>query len=276
MIQSYELQVVPWRRLTQPIPFWPPAKKYSFRFSSRNGGGASGSADTRVADDFFPLEDDEGEDAEATIHEEELQALMEELLALASFIPEAQNPSAHASAASPAAKAASVPPPPEAGVLPKGRGRGRGAGKGAPRYDHYDVTAEDGQVIGYLLHNTNASQFDIHCNLHGGDCAIGRSYLPYAGIVGAGATAMRLAKGRPLAFLVAWLRWGQQFVDADGRHRHMNARVCQGLDAPLGDGGSWERLSARAYVEAEAAFVGLRLVERQPRDGEPIEPRGKL
>ena len=87
---------------------------------------------------------------------------------------------------------------------------------------------------------------------------------------------MQQAKGRCLAFLVAWLRYGMNFDGIDARNRHMNARFAKGVDAPLGNGTSHERLSARGYVESEARFEPLRLIERQRRSGEHLEPPGKF
>ena len=209
----------------------------------------------------------------------EVKSLVADLMVLCEARGSASSSSAGPSASSssagasiPASAGASIPA--TADGMGRGRGRGRGRGIGERnKYLPYEVKDAAGVVIGHLLHNEHARSFDMHCHLHP-DCAIGRTYVPHDGVgVLERTTAMQQAKGRPLAFLVAWLRWGQQYAD---RESHMHARFAKGLDAPLGNGASDERLRARAYVESAPTLAPLRLIERQPRSGEGIEPLAKL
>ena len=115
----------------------------------------------------------------------------------------------------------------------------------------------------------------MHSRLHEGDYEISKTFKPYDGDIST-ATGLRRARGRLLAALVAWLRWGKRFTGANARAHHMNAGFCRGGDAELGEGSSPPRLSARAYVEREDDFFALRREERQPRPGQPIEPPSRM
>jgi len=148
-------------------------------------------------------------------------------------------------------------------------------GKSGPKYQHFYVHDAEGRLVGFILKNDNASQFDAHCDVHGPTCRIAHSFEAYTG-TGA-MTDLRSSKGRCLAFLVARLRLATKFKPGpDGRAAHFGARTCKGAGACLADGRGAERLSARAWVEAEPSFAPLRLAERQPRVGEPIEPPGRM
>ena len=160
---------------------------------------------------------------------------------------------------------------------PKSKGRGRGSGAGMPRYEKYPVFSKEGIRVGHLLVNDNAKSIDAHCELHGGQCATGRSYEAYAG--GDALTELRASKGRPAAFLVTWLRMGTDYGHGpDGREVHcaIGARGSKFMPACLRDGTSAERCEARDYVETADEMAEVRRVERQPRPGEPLEPPGRL
>jgi hypothetical protein len=72
-----------------------------------------------------------------------------------------------------------APPPPAPHPEPRGRG------SGPPRYPEHFVS-KDGRQIGFALVNTNASQIDVHCMLHGGSCRVGRSFVGVPEDAGAG------------------------------------------------------------------------------------------
>ena len=171
----------------------------------------------------------------------------------------------------PAASSSSTDPIP----VPKPKVAPKAAGKssGIPRYTKYYVKDAGGRVIGHILNNENSESFDAHCLLHDGRCSVSRTYKPWDGALN---TAMQRARGRCLAYLVAWLRWGAHFPARCMKERHVQAKYARGDDAALADGTGLERLEARAYVETEDDFSDLRRLERQPRLHEPIEPPGKF
>ena len=140
------------------------------------------------------------------------------------------------------------------------------------------VYDDDEHLVGYIICNENARQFDAHCLRHGErTCCIGRTCREHESRTGAPLTAKQLSQGRPLAFLIAWLRYGatDQFIDGPaGRDEHFKARKCQGDHAWLASGSDPRRMSARTWVESAGEFVGIRTEERQPRDDEPLEPLG--
>ena len=162
------------------------------------------------------------------------------------------------------------PPPPHPEPRPKTDGRGK------PRYDHYPILDESGTRIGYFIRNDNAKSFDCHCELHSNDCAFSKSWAPWDPEDGK-LTELRASKGRPLAFLVAWLRYGAKWPDTpEGQQAHKDAKLGRGLDQCIMMGHGKLRLDCRAYIEAEPTFEPLRLKERKPRPGEPLEPLGKF
>ena len=90
-------------------------------------------------------------------------------------------------------------------------------------------------------------------------------------------TPKRSAQGRSLAFLVAWARAGQEECvpdGEDGQKVHFAGRLCRGHWAFLADGAGQARVQARDWVEQAASMAAVRTHERQPRDGEPLEPPG--
>ena len=286
-IGKFALPVVPWTPCFDAGQFWPPIKKSSFRLGS--GGSSSGSvvgiSSTSVPLVFPILDDTQGGcgvgdpgDDEYIKYDKELDELLCALTAsvageagsgggassgsgAASSSGDPADPGASATSSAPEVSAVGAAAP-KAGATKKG-----GGGK---KYDHYAVHGETGEEIGFFLINANAQSLDMHCTRHN-DCAISRSYCGFDDA--ALTTAMRCAKGRCAAFLVAWCRWGGKFSD---RTSHMNARFCRGADAPLADGTGKERIEARKYVEETDSLFDIRSVERQPRVGEPIEPPGKF
>ena len=160
-----------------------------------------------------------------------------------------------------------VAPPP----APEPQAKAKAKAVVGPKYHKYDVFAPTGEHLGYLLKVDGSHSFDAHCALHGGDCSIGRTWIGWDGV--GKMTARRAAKGRSLAFLVAWLRLALRLPADATREDHMGLRWCKGagLAAELANGNSPLRQDARHYVETEALFAPLRAVERQPRAGEGIE-----
>ena len=163
------------------------------------------------------------------------------------------------------------PPPNEA----RGRGRGRGRGGRGERhhYEPFEVQNAAGEPIGHILMNETGSSLDIHCWKHK-ECSIGRTWAGWDETKGA-LTPLRAGKGRPLGFLVAWLRYGERFEATDaGRAAHMDAKFGKGAAACLNDGTGVARMQARAYVDSVPSLKPCRDRERPPRPGEPREPLG--
>ena len=288
-IGKFALPVVPWNPLFDAGQFGPPLKKSSYRPGT--GGSSSGSLvgiSRASAPLLFPILDhaERGcgtagvDDDEYIKYDKELEDLLSALKASV----EGEAGGGGASSSSGGASSSAGPAAPEASVTstaPDASAVGAAApkaavkkkGGGGKKYDRYPVHAESGEEIGYFLIDANAESLDMHCSLHGDDCAISRSYREFDGPL---TTPMRCAKGRCAAFLVAWRRWGAQFSGEDGRTLHMHSRFSRGTDSSLGDGAGKERVNARKYVEERESLADVRLVERQPRPGEPIEPLGKL
>ncbi len=82
----------------------------------------------------------------------------------------------------------------------------------------------------------------------------------------------KLARGRPLGYLVAWLRAGLVHFGPGPDHpqAHFDARLGGGLCEFLKSGESEERQSARAWVMTHMP----RNLEAPKRDGEADEPEG--
>ena len=164
-----------------------------------------------------------------------------------------------------------VPPPPDPHPVLR-----RGRGTGEPKYLHYPVY-KDGLEVGYMLINANASQIDAHCTLHGSTCRVGRSFLAAPEEAGVNPTPMRLAKGRPLGFLVAWLFLGTRWEGgAADRDLHFGASKCSGEWNFLKSGACRERQEGRAYAQHAPELAPCREKERPPRAGEGLEPVGKI
>ena len=145
---------------------------------------------------------------------------------------------------------------------------------GAPRYQKLWVHDEFGITIGYILVNARAKQLDAHCLVHGDACSCGRTWTAYEG---AGRlTPLRAARGRCLAWLVAWLRLGCNYeAGAPGRDGHFGLSQGRGPWADiLKDGKSEVRQVARVWVEAAPGLEPARKEERKPRAGEGLEPQG--
>ena len=130
-------------------------------------------------------------------------------------------------------------------------------------------------IVGYILFNINANSLDAHCCRHEGNpklhCSVNRT------VSGAASTGVgHAAQGRPLGFLVAWLRCACQFeAGPTGRDPHFQARLgSTGGSGFLASGASAERQAAREWVRNSPDMQALAAKERPLRDGEPEEPLG--
>jgi hypothetical protein len=293
-IPAFSIEVVPWKRVSEcPLPFWPPTRRIRIADPTDRKAGKPAKKDDGDVDgvDAPPLLDGPGggggggeggddDDWDYVVIEELLDAHADLVGAGAGGgcggdgHDDVEVDPPEGGGAMPVDPG--VPPPPDPHPAPKGPGKG-GGGK---KYKRYSIWDGDGEECGYMIINANpnAMSFDAHCSRHRGDCSIGRTYQPYDG---EGAmTEQRSAKGRPLAFLVAWLRMGARYASHDGdedREKHMAAKRGDTAETLcLKDGRSPLRNACRDYVERSGHLADLRALERQPRDGEAIEPRGKF
>ena len=288
----FSTKVVGWTRFSDPVKFWPPSKKIAAprifgsesRGSASSGGagkasgsieaGGEGGGSDIGPEDLFGTGDSEVD--------HELWAMLIEL----GWDP----PSSSGSSSSGAAPSSSSGAASSSGGAEVAAGVGDGPGdavvvessskvpkvsKGAgeKKYPQYPVYDSDGTLVGTLLVNTNARSIDAHCCMHGGECSVGRTYIPYEGE--GRMTPLRSAKGRCVAYLVAWLRMGRMYPEGpDYRPLHFNASKCKDEAEDLGNGESSIRVDARCYVESAPDLEPVRTVERKPRPGEPLEPLG--
>ena len=297
-IPHYQIAVVSWTRKTEETPFWPAVKRKRYKEADPKkkkkakpalGGGdepppiVDGSASSGTEPDDGPLGGGGGGEGgeDETEWWKEFKPLFDEIDDI--FEPPAPDPV-------PVPLAAPVPhdpvaPPMDIGgvVVPppfaKGKGRGRGGKHAGPKYLKIPVKGEGGAIIWHLLHNEAGARIDCHCCRHK-DCAVGRTYIAWDPAAEPGKmTPMREARGRPLAFLIAWLRWGLRYeADENGRNAHMEASKCGPTDGAncLADGESHERQSARFWAEAQPSLDNFRDLERPRRPGEPLEPKGNV
>ncbi len=124
--------------------------------------------------------------------------------------------------------------------------------------------------MGFILYNAKANSLDAHCLRHKGNptlhCVVNRTV----------AEGRKQAQGRPLGFLVAWLRCACRFEHGPaGRDHHFLARLgsTKGMEF-LAIGTSAERQAARAWVKHAPEMRPLVERERPPHEGEPEEPLG--
>ena len=143
------------------------------------------------------------------------------------------------------------------------------------RYAKHDVFSDTGELVGHIVFNQNAMSLDAHCHRHLGgrlNCAVNRTVDCK---VDPGSNLHLQARGRPLGFLVAWLRAASQFAPGpEGRASHHALRLGRGADAWIADGIGAERQAARLWVDGEPLIEALRTVERALRDGEPLDSVG--
>ena len=135
----------------------------------------------------------------------------------------------------------------------------------------YKVKGVDGRVIGCIVVNKVGNSLDAHCYRHHGKrpCSINRTFRRPA-VKPKGVTQHR---GRPLGFLIAWLRAGLAIPEGQGgRDRHFECSKCQGEFAFLANGCGHERKAARAWA-AENLPTDL---EAPKWDGEADEPAGHV
>ena len=148
-----------------------------------------------------------------------------------------------------------------------------GVGK---RYDHFPVMDSAGsREIGFILYNASAKQFNAHCYRHGENtCRMGRSSAPWEAKPGQTWTELRTSKGRPLAWLVCWLRCCDDFIAGDrGRLPHFKLGESKWTN-PFSCGECETRQCARREVEFDPTFAELRKHERPPWPSEGLEPAG--
>lgn len=129
------------------------------------------------------------------------------------------------------------------------------------RNQSWPVTDAAGVVIGKIVWNAAGSSLDGHC-CHPGHrdshlgCRVNRTVRP--GPKG---------KGRPLAFLMAWLRSADNH---GGRDSHFQARLGRGEHS---EAVSFEnRLAAREMILADPSWAAAAAFERAPAPGEGPEP----
>ncbi len=168
------------------------------------------------------------------------------------------------------------PRPPE----PRGDGRASEAELSGPELGEpvmkgsnvrYSVMGVDGKVIGCIVVNKAGTILDAHCYRHHGKrpCSINRTYNRPI-VKPKGSTQHR---GRPLGFLVAWLRAGYSFpAGPDHRNEHFECSKCQDDFAYLENGRGPQRQSARAWASANLPDD----LEAPKWDGESDEPLGRV
>jgi hypothetical protein len=284
-IGDYSLEVIPWLRQTTATQFWPaPVHPRALRLGGGVGvGGGGGRPALGDGGGESGSEGGDGNDSgsEGGCGGDGGWGTMLRRLLLELGVDEPIGPPPPPQPRVPIPPPALVPdpagapdagpavPPPPAPAVP----RAPRARRGGPRYLHYDMGKSAGVVIGYALVNENAGTIDVHCSRHGAECSVSRTFLRYEG---EGAlTPLRSSRGRPFAFLQAWLQWGMKWPRGDEhRDAHIAASKCKGEAAVLADGRSRERVRARAYVESTASLHEVRRAERRPRDGEGLEPPG--
>ena len=271
-IPEFSIDIVTWTPLMkEPVRFWPPRRRLRVRDPV-----ADPEAAPQGDGEEPPLLFDDGPEPRGSdgtgggecpgAHEEEdmidieMEALLDEW---GMVLGEGADAGGEGAGGEP------PPPPAPHPVVAKGRGKGE-----RRHYANYQIFDGDNFECGHILMNVKGRSFDVHCAHHSGDCAIGRTWVPYEG--GGNLTALRASKGRPLAFLVAWCRMGWRYPDTpEGRAAHMEAKSGRTeLSRPLQDGNSDIRRSCREYVEESPHLADLRAQERQPRADEPLEPRG--
>ena len=90
-------------------------------------------------------------------------------------------------------------------------------------------------------------------------------------------TALRAGKGRSLSFLASWARHGLTLPEGeDYKGAHFAASKEAGKVLDVLDGTGELRMNTRTYIETNDVFKDLRAKERQPREGEPLEPPGRF
>ena len=125
----------------------------------------------------------------------------------------------------------------------------------------WPVFDDEGVKIGQIVWNAAGQSLDAHCSHddHQSEhlrCHVNRTVKPSRG------------KGRPLAFLISWLRCGRAHGSRDG---HFQARLGRGEAA---EEVSFEtRSSIRALIINDSDWDEARALERAPLANEGPEPR---
>ena len=135
-----------------------------------------------------------------------------------------------------------------------------------------DVMSEDGsKVVGQLVFNKHSGSIDAHCTRH----KVGATKCHMNRTLKEAPQGSRLAQGRPIGLLVAWL-WGGCHPDCCDKKPHAQLRTGKGEFSYLV--AEDKRRRARDRVEADPEFQRWRAramwKERERRPGEPAEPPG--
>ena len=295
-ITTFRIDVVSWLRSEEPgIAFWPrkaPLPQHRLPGESSKTAGSGTSPDDPG---IPPLDGDgsdhgggEGGDGGDIPWEDEMKLLLEELQldiprtrsagggGGSPPVPEPEPDPTTVEPPPPVHPDVVEPPPP---VQPQPRPKRKGRGDGVyhpPRYPHLEVFDDSGRNVGYLLVSEHTQQIDAHCNLHGPSCRTGATYIGWDPANGPW-TELRRNRGRPLAYLIAWLRWGSRFADGpEGRDAHFAARKGSDVNFPVADGSGRLRLQCREWAVATPAMLPAIEAERPPRVGEPLEPLGRV
>lgn len=119
----------------------------------------------------------------------------------------------------------------------------------------------NGVEIGKVVFNEPAGSLDAHCHLHRDShlhCAVNRTVRM---------SNPKVPRGRPLAFLLAWLRAGADYTTRDA---HFAARL--GRDEAEALCTHERRVAIRSEIEADPYWAEARSKERRPGPDEPLEP----
>ena len=166
---------------------------------------------------------------------------------------------------------------PDAGEEARPRRGGPRAGKLHPEFK-VDVRG-DGRQLPYIKHYTDdkgTNQLGAHCRHpdHGSECRVNRTVKE---------GASKPAQGRPLGFLLAWLKCANDFTGADGKERHM--QIARSPYCLFDDRLTFiKRSEMRAWAsdngsrEVEDLCQLCAEIERPPRigNGEGTEPEGHV
>ena len=151
-------------------------------------------------------------------------------------------------------------PDPSAEDQQAGKGIGKGSRDAWHAWQSFDVHADDGTYQGCIKHGSKDGILSAHClytspghdcNDHG-LCRVNRTCGEAKNKQG--------GQGRPLGFLVAWLRSAIHYA-CRGDHYDMRKYITL-----------QERQDARQWVESSAIMAIPRSKERHPRAGEGLEP----
>ena len=290
-IQTFNLEVIPWLRESDPVDFWPSPKYGRKPKPSGDPKKRAKRAGRKGRDPAAtpPADDDERSNSSARSERSNrsdesgiddppghggIDELLIELLPVdepdvGPVVPDPPKnegggeapPTPEPTPPSPRDDPPPPPPKPPRVQRPKRRG---GTGGGEPRYAHHNVQTLMGDDVGYILVNAHSKTLDAHCTVHAGDCAISRTYEEWTGE--GKMTPLREARGRPAAFLVAWLRSARRYRGENALEAHFQASKGKDPAAKeeLLDGESHRRKAAREFVDTSPLMADVRAAERPP------------